>query len=456
VDRDSLTDSEQAVWDAFPTGVRADLEGAAVRASVLEFLLRGGLPRQAGHQAALRLSNALIQGRLDLTYADVTAPISLRSCEFGEHTDIYSARLRQLTFKDCTVPGLNASNATFDLNIRIERCRITGPLNLAGTQVAASVILDGSTLTGQLNGTNLRIGNNLLMREGFSAAEVILLNNADIGGSLHAQGARIAELSGLDLRVAAIANLCDGFASAGRVRLSYAHITSRLCFEGATLAEVDLRHLTTDELALLHDKCAAVDLRQATVGLLVDSPATWPATVRLDGLTYDAILPTGPIPQRLRWLRLDGSGFRPRPYRQLAAVYRAEGRDADARRILLAAERHRRETLPGASRIWSYLEDLTVGYGYLPTRAAGWLVSLIVVGAVVFALSPPSPVDAKGPSFNAVVYALDLVLPVIDLGQQSAFRPQGAGTWLAFALTAAGLLFITTITAAAARRLRRD
>jgi len=51
---------------------------------------------------------------------------------------------------------------------------------------------------------------------------------------------------------------------------------------------------------------------------------------------------------------------------------------------------------------------------------------------------------------------LDLILPVIDFGQQSAFNPRGASIWLAYALIVAGLLLVTTITAAGARRLRRN
>jgi hypothetical protein len=112
-----------------------------------------------------------------------------------------------------------------------------------------------------------------------------------------------------------------------------------------------------------------VDLRHAKVGLLRDDPATWPAGLRLDGLTYESIADVNGHDTRLRWLRLDPRGFRPQPYAHLAQVYRAAGRDEDARTVLLAGERHRRDTLSLPGRWWGRLQDVTVGYGYRPVRA---------------------------------------------------------------------------------------
>ncbi|HVB42852.1 MAG TPA: hypothetical protein VNF47_09135 [Streptosporangiaceae bacterium] len=59
------------------------------------------------------------------------------------------------------------------------------------------------------------------------------------------------------------------------------------------------------------------------------------------------------------------------------------------------------------------------------------------------------------PHFNPVVYTLDLLLPLVDLGQKHAFNPAGAEQWLSYLLMAAGWIFVTTIAAAAARVLQR-
>ena len=54
-----------------------------------------------------------------------------------------------------------------------------------------------------------------------------------------------------------------------------------------------------------------------------------------------------------------------------------------------------------------------------------------------------------------MIYTLDLLLPVVDLGQKHAFNPGGAEQWLSYALIAAGWLLVTTVAAGAARVLSR-
>jgi hypothetical protein len=158
---------------------------------------------------------------------------------------------------------------------------------------------------------------------------------------------------------------------------------------------------------------------------------------------------------RLPWLRAD-LGFRPQPYAQLAQVYRAAGRDDDARTVLLAGERHRREKLGRLGQWWGHLQDLTVGYGYRPVRAGLWLAVLFALGTAAFTLIRPRAAEpAKAPEFVAPIYALDLILPVGDFGQQSAYHARGATAWLGYALIVGGLILTSTVAAAGARRLRR-
>jgi hypothetical protein len=81
---------------------------------------------------------------------------------------------------------------------------------------------------------------------------------------------------------------------------------------------------------------------------------------------------------------------------------------------------------------------------------------LLVAGAVVFGLHPPAAGEpAKAPPFNALVYTLDLLLPVMDFGQQNAFVPRGAYQWISYFFILAGLVLATTIAAGLSRSLRR-
>jgi hypothetical protein len=55
-----------------------------------------------------------------------------------------------------------------------------------------------------------------------------------------------------------------------------------------------------------------------------------------------------------------------------------------------------------------------------------------------------------------VIYTLDLLLPVVDLGQKHAFDPGGAEQWFSYVLIAAGWLLATTIAAGVARVISRN
>jgi hypothetical protein len=155
------------------------------------------------------------------------------------------------------------------------------------------------------------------------------------------------------------------------------------------------------------------------------TPHVWPAEVRLDDLTYKALVPRLPPRERLPLLKRDQDGYVPFAYEQLAASYRRIGGDSAARTVQLAKQRHHRRTQPWYGRAWGYAQDATVGYGYRPMRAASWLVALLVIGTVAFGLHHPLPIEhGKGPQFNAFIYTLNLLLPIVDFGQAKAFNPQ--------------------------------
>lgn len=125
--------------------------------------------------------------------------------------------------------------------------------------------------------------------------------------------------------------------------------------------------------------------------------------------------------------------------------------------MLLAKQRHRRATLRPHIRVWGYIQDATVGYGYRPLRAGLWLMALLACGAIFFAAHSPGPLEAgKAPPFNAVFYTLDLLVPIITFGQEAAFAPRGVGQWLAYGLTAAGWVLATTVTAGISRAISRQ
>ena len=82
---------------------------------------------------------------------------------------------------------------------------------------------------------------------------------------------------------------------------------------------------------------------------------------------------------------------------------------------------------------------------------------LWAIGSLVFGLHHPPPADGADPrTFQPVIYTLGLLLPVIDFQQEDTFTPQGAQSWLAFLLIAAGWILTTTVAAAILRGLRGE
>jgi hypothetical protein len=348
-----------------------------------------------------------------------------------------------------------------------------GEVNLDGASVAGQFAMDGARLVNPrryaLRAARLAVRGEMRCATGFVAEGEIHLLDARFSGPFVLDGAHVHNAGGLALHASgltATAMFCrTGFAAEGEIRLSGASIDGPLDFSGAQLARTASRSLgcwwlTARELIL---RFAApvdgtVDLRFAQLGLLQHSPDAPAARLRIDGLTYSSIAPSDDIEVSLAWLRRAGGGFRPQPYEQLAAVCRRRGNDHDARKVLLIKERHRHRGSPPLAKAWGYLQDATVGYGYRPWRAAGWLVALLVAGTVLFSVRHPAPIDPRhAPRFHALVYTLDLLVPVIDFGQKKAYlSPAGWQQWLTYALIAVGWVLATTIAAGITRALRRQ
>lgn len=275
---------------------------------------------------------------------------------------------------------------------------------------------------------------------GLVAEGTVDLCDARVGGGALFEGASLTAEHGPALRahgidVGAVFNCCDGFTARGRVTLSSITVRSRVCFQDAVIdvppgtPALTCRRSTASELALTTREPVrgTVDLSHTRLTVLRGTPDSWPNTVRLEAVVYDSLLPQLPAVQRLPLLTRDPEGFTPQPYEQLAAAYRLHGHDGDARTVLLAKQRRLRTTLPWPGRVWSRLQDVTVGYGYRPMRAMWWLYAIMLSGILLFTRWPPQAVDpGKPPHFQAAIYTLDLVLPLVDFGQEQAFSPAAA------------------------------
>ncbi|WP_433510826.1 hypothetical protein ACQP2T_44190 [Nonomuraea sp. CA-143628] len=419
-------------------------------------------------EMALRGSRITAEGGLYLggTFC-ANGTVRLADSRVDRELNLTGARLDNpggdaLQAEEIQVEGtIEARGLTARGRVDLSQARVTGSLRLAGADLSApgKVALDADGIS---------IGGALACVDGFRSEGAVRLADATIGTFASFNGARLSNPSGktLDAAAATIGGglFCGrGFTSDGELTLIGTQVRRHVYLNDATLANPGGRALAAWQLQAselyLRPKAApegTVDLRHARIGVLRDDPATW-SPRRQDGLTYEALDPTLPAAQRLAWLEEGVDGYVPQPYEQLAGTYRRLGHDEEARTVLLAKQRRRRATLARPARAWGVLQDVTVGYGYRPLRAAAWFVALLVVGATVFALDRPPPAEAgKGPVFNAVVYALDLLFPLIDFGQEKAFQPAGGAQWVAYGLVLAGWILVTTIVTGITRALSRQ
>jgi hypothetical protein len=173
-------------------------------------------------------------------------------------------------------------------------------------------------------------------------------------------------------------------------------------------------------------------------------------------LTYEALDPYRPAKAALPWVGSRERPYHPQPYEQLATYYRSLGHDEQARTVQLAKQRHRRRGLRLPARAWGHVQDAALGYGYRPGRALLWLAALVTAMSSYFAEYPPHPVSTATPHFQPVIYALDILIPVLGLGQKNAYVPTGSGQWIAWAGVLAGWVLATTIIAAVTRAISRN
>ncbi|MFF7486263.1 membrane-associated oxidoreductase [Streptomyces luteogriseus] len=485
---DDMTPAEERVWRAFPRGQDVDFSGPAdedpargadwgpertVRAAVVRALLLSA-PQEDGETAALRLAGARITGVLNLQYADIDHAVRLSECFFENVPVLYAARLRQLNLRGSVLPGVDAATLRVDGVLRMSDCLFDGPVRLGGAQISGALFMDGAEIDEPPTGQPALQLNHVTVGDGLSAPGLrtrgeVRLTGASVAGSIDLNGARLHAGAG------GVALDAETLTVQGNALLREADVLGWIGLRGARIAgRLDLSHArlaNPGDAALRASSCAigelwvckgppmegTLNLRRAQVDVLFLEPETVPGEVLLNSLVYTSLTPHEPAERRLAMLERDGEGYVPHAYEQLTAAYRRIGDDPAARLVQLAKQRRRRGTLPWYGRLWGLAQDATVGYGFRPLRAAGWLASLLVIGSLAYALHHPAPLKAdEAPQFNPVFYTLDLLLPVISFGQEAAFAPTGGYQWLSYALVLTGWILATTVVTGITRTVSRQ
>ncbi len=469
-----------------------------LRAGVLRALLLG-LTSHAVDPKGLRLRGAWISGTLDLQGADCGLDITFTNCRLNG-VNMVNAQLRGLHVSGCHMRGFIADNARFSGSVFLrDKTYVSGEISLSGARISGDLqvceVEIESPEQDAIFAPSLRVeGSVFLGNYPYSEGETALVAN----GAIFLSSARVdhdvfATHLAIGAKDAVGNNTFDDTEEHG----------SDIALSLARGRDGGVLYLEDNQITR-----GIVNLAGAYVARLKDEPegpgASYP--IRLDGFRYDDFSRHADtnLEARLGWLerRPAGVGFVAQPYEQLALVFGKLGHRLDARATLMRKEdllrkENRRMMKLRGQHILHRLKSMTdpvmrflVGYGYRPARAVGLAAVLIVALGWFFQqawnagdMTPNSaPVLISQPwvqatidqadnpgafwssageagqdweTFNAYAYAADLVIPIINLGQESAWAPSTsrsdwgrAGWWIRWFAKVIGWM-VTALGAAA-------
>ncbi len=469
----------------------AGSDGRTIRAELLRYLLFGGC-RECEVPDGVRLTGAYVSGQLDLSFRRVDCQIGLMNCRFEEAPQFLQTRCEILSLGGSALPGMNAQGIDVKGDVFLRKgFHATGEFRLSGAVIGGQLIC--------VNGWFDNPSGDALNAEGINVRGDVFLHK------FHATGKVSLARSVVGRQLALVQCRFDD-PSVYALNFESIDIKGDFIWRGVLVSS------GTVSLAAVH------------VGVLSDDQS-WPEGERLylDGFTYDRIsnAPTD-AKSRLEWLRRGtywNGAFFPQPYVQLAKTLRAMGHDRDARDVLIEMRwrksRHERQRAHSAldgswragfnsigadlSRLWGIVLHWSVGYGLKPMRSAVILFALFLFatflanktwtegsfapnsGPIIASeawqgyatdsaiKNPATTWSAKGragqdwESFNALAYGADVVIPIIDFGQTSAWAPSttrgGWGWhlwWARWVLGALGWIVSALGAAAVTGIIRRD
>jgi hypothetical protein len=393
---------------------------------------RGGMYLRGAHVTSeVRLSDSRLGGNLVCDGAAIQS-------RGGFALNAEGIEVRNVFLRGADVRGINMRGARLEADLDCAGAIVSRPDDVA---IAADAIQVGGS---------------------------VLLRAAHIDGEVRLTGARIG--SDLDCTSTVVTNVDHDALQITRCVIEGAFFLRKEAKINGTLA------MTGASMGTLHDEALSwpgegdLLLNRCRYGAFIGGPVD--AEGRLNWLSRQ-------VPER--W----GEDFWPQPYEQLASVFRDMGHDEDATKVLIEKERlqrrarRKRARQPLLRAILAAKDGIlaiTVAYGRQPLLAFVWLAFFWALGVAMFAYAeresafkPNSTVilrspewtlcgidrseqrflssiqmDANGraekgqtqlscfrqqweassyPEFNAWMYSIDVLLPVLEMDQKTYWRP---------------------------------
>ncbi len=420
--------------------------------------------------------------------------VRLLGAKVGGQLSITGAKLKSLEGEDGKVagPAFSADGVEVSGDMFCDGMESEGEVRLLGAKVGELSVEraklkslkdeEGKGMRPALNADRVRVSGSMFCRGMETEGEVRLLG-AKVGGQLSITGAKLKSLEGEDGKVAKAAfnadrievsgsMFCRGMETEGEVRLLGAKVGGQLSMREASLTAtaddkcgLKLIGAEVDELILAFKEVdGVVDVTDAKVRSLWDAEygefsGQHPPALRLQGFRYESLREPLSAEQRLEWIDRSQQGqHQPGVYAELAEAYRRIGHRADARAIGIASERRGREDGTLVKKIWSWLLWKSVRYGYENWRAAAGLVIVITIGSILFWVAECRFVETvrEPPGLSPFIYATDVAIPVLDVGQTRTWAADGWLEWVELVLAISGYAFVAAVIAGLAGIFNRD
>lgn len=483
-----------------------------VDASLIEHLLRRH--DELLLDGAIRWRALTVEGELRLNNLQLGRSLTFESCRFVEPGgqkpatfDVEDSSFSSLELSACSLWKLSGRGVTVGSTLRIRNCEVASQIWLVDCRIGGSVSVSGTkihALDAKENALNLyraQIGGALYGdrgpsengedRQPFSADGRVRLIDASIDGVISLVGAQIANtgstaLSGDRLRAATLLLKGAGTRIEGRVSLVGAEFSTSVNLREASFVNPGRVALQLNGLRVgfrLRLDPYVVDgslrMRNARLGVFTYGPLALSSCREVDssGTTFDAVgymdgpdsveLAPPSIEDLVSLLCERSTTPTSSCYQNLAAALRRQGEFQQARVVGIAGARANALAQPTPWRWLQRIAGAPFAYGFKPERAlAILLVTMVLLGLVVansgglMVANEPGRCGTTHPCLQPAAYAVDVVLPIVDLGQDSSWHvdnSSAAGEWiqvLVWLSIASGWLASTAFVVALQRHFR--
>jgi hypothetical protein len=338
-----------------------------------------------------------------------------------------------------------------------------GGVHLLGATIGGQLDCSGATLTNK-NGYALamdraEVKGSVFLTDGFTADGGVSLPGATIGGQLVCAGTMLTGKNGYAL-------LMDSAEVKADVVLKLSYVYRR-----GPRSTFSLSNAHMGQLSLYCSNESTSDMSQLDTILILEGATYGGLRALRDHNAQESHMPSWlqrriaeirgaselqEFPGRLyRSILVDqqkapapDGGLYPGTYTTAARVLREAGSEQLAKELLIEKNRQLNRARPPLVRPFSWLLDITVGYGYRPRLALFWALVVYLVAVMLYAIAvrhngiaatplittsvAPSPLHSTPgyPTFSALNYAFgSLLAPFVHLPGVDAWRANATNGW---------------------------